>query len=152
MPDSILRQQAVRDEIEKLRNADDAALAALNKDSIHRRLRWFHENKGSFDFLRDAPLESAYRLLLARFRISAGEAPIVRQTDKQIVFHSQNFCPTLEACKILGLDTRTVCKRLNEDATDRLIKQIDPRLRFSRNYEILRPYASCCEEMIGILD
>lgn len=68
----------------------------------------------------------------------------------EIVFHSMNFCPTLEACKILKLDTRHVCKRLNESSTDTLIKQIDCRLSFSRNYNKLRPYTEYCEEMISL--
>jgi hypothetical protein len=48
------------------------------------------------------------------------------------------------------LDTRYVCKHLNDDATNRLIQLIDPRLRFSRNYDVLRPYAPYCEEMITL--
>jgi len=41
---------------------------------------------------------------------------------------------------------------MNENATDLLIKQIDPRLKFSRNYSRLRPYEEYCEEMISIED
>ena len=59
-----------------------------------------------------------------------------------------NFCPTLEACKILNLDTRKICKLYNENATDVLIKQIDKNLIFVRNYKKLRPYSEYCEEMI----
>jgi hypothetical protein len=66
------------------------------------------------------------------------------------MFHSMNFCPTLEACRILGLDTRHVCRKLNENATNILVKQIDTRLNFSRNYDKLRPYSEYCEEMINI--
>ena len=142
----------IQTEIDRLRGADDAALSALNADSVLRRTAWFRENRDSFTFLSDDPLDSAYRLLLARFRIPPEEAPIVSRTEHSITFHSQNFCPTLEACKRLGLDTRHVCKRINEDATNRLIRQIDPRLRFSRNYEKLRPYAPYCEEIITLVD
>ena len=76
--------------------------------------------------------------------------PVVARSEKQIAFHSMNFCPTLEACKILHLDTRHVCKLLNEDSTDRLVKNIDQRLRFSRNYANLRPYTPFCEEFLSI--
>jgi hypothetical protein len=75
---------------------------------------------------------------------------VVQKTDKAISFHSMNFCPTLEACRILGLDTREVCKKLNEGATQDMVRQIDNRLRFTRNYECLRPYSDYCEETIYI--
>ncbi|MEN6340018.1 MAG: hypothetical protein ABFD03_07820, partial [Clostridiaceae bacterium] len=117
-----------------------------------RRTEWYVENRESFDFLFGDSLETGYRLLLARFGITPTEAPVVERTEKRIVFHSQNFCPTLEACRRLGLDTRLVCKRLNERATDALVKLIDPRLTFSRNYKCLRPYAPYCEEMITLED
>ncbi|HEY3424927.1 MAG TPA: nucleoside deaminase [Negativicutes bacterium] len=148
----ILYRLDVRAEIKKLRNADEKALCEWNADSIRRRLNWFKENQGKFEFIDSDIVNSAYRLLLDRFKITADEAPIIKRSDKQIIFHSRNFCPTLEACKILGIDTRVICKRLNEDATDTLIKQIDPRLSFSRNYEKLRPYAQYCEEMITVDD
>lgn len=147
---SVLYRDDVRKEIEHLRCADDRMLGMLNEDSICRRTKWFHENKNSFDFLSQDLLNSGYRLLLERFRISPDEAPVVHKTEEEIVFHSMNFCPTLEACKILGLDTRHICKKLNETSTDTLVKQIDSSLSFSRNYEKLRPYTEYCEEMIRI--
>lgn len=144
------QREAVQREIERLGGADDAALFALNEDSVKRRVDWFQRNCSGFAFLTDDPLEAAYRLLLERFQISSEEAPVVSRTERSITFHSQNFCPTLEACRILGLDTRHVCKRINEDSTNVLLRQIDPRLRFSRNYEKLRPYAPYCEETISL--
>jgi tRNA(adenine34) deaminase len=147
---SVLYKDDVRKEISKLRHADDQALDALCDDSVRRRTLWFHENQSSFDFLCDDLLESAYRLLLTRLRITPQEAPVIRRTDKEIVFHSMNFCPTLEACRILGIDTRYVCKKMNEASTDALVKQLDERLTFSRNYGKLRPYAECCEELISL--
>ena len=144
------QEELIQREILRLQNADEAALDALNEDSIQRRTEWYVENRESFDFLFGDSLETGYRLLLARFGITPTEAPVVERTEKRIVFHSQNFCPTLEACRRLGLDTRLVCKHLNEQATDTLVKLIDPRLTFSRNYELLRPYAPYCEEMITL--
>jgi tRNA(adenine34) deaminase len=144
----ILYQKSVRDEVKRLRNISVEALEEYNADSIRRRLEWFKENKDRFTFLNDDPLESAYRLLLCRFNIDADQAPVVRRETNRLTFHSMNFCPTLEACKILDLDTRFICKRYNENSTDTLIKQIDSRLQFERNYEKLRPYSDYCEEMI----
>jgi tRNA(Arg) A34 adenosine deaminase TadA len=147
---AILYREDVRKEIERLRDADDVALAALNEDSVKRRTEWFQEQKPGFTFIDGDLLNSGYRLLLERFGVASGEMPIVKKTDTEIVFHSMNFCPTLEACKILGLDTRHVCKNLNENSTDRLLKEIDGRLSFARNYNKLRPYSAYCEETISI--
>ncbi|AOT73246.1 tRNA-specific adenosine deaminase [Geosporobacter ferrireducens] len=147
---SILYRKDVRIEIEKLRNANDQILNELNTDSINRRVKWFYENRERFEFINDNILDSGYKLLLNRFNITEDEAPIVEKSERKIVFHSKNFCPTLEACKILGLDTRVICKKLNENSTDTLIRQINPQLRFSRNYEKLRPYTEYCEEIISM--
>lgn len=39
---------------------------------------------------------------------------------------------------------------LTERPTTELLQQIDPRLRFSRNYDTLRPHGQYCEETISI--
>ncbi|MFB0920657.1 MAG: nucleoside deaminase [Oscillospiraceae bacterium] len=145
---SILYREDVRREIEHLRNVNDQILNELSEDSICRRTKWFHENV--FDFISEDLLISGYLLLLNRFGITPEDAPVTERTDKKIVFHSMNFCPTLEACKILRLDTRHICKKLNELSTDTLLKQLDSRLSFSRNYAKLRPYSEYCEEMISV--
>lgn len=142
------QEKLIQREIERLQGADETALDALNEDSVLRRTAWFNENRAEFGFLSGDPLEAGYRLLLARFGITPEQAPVVERTEQRIVFHSQNFCPTLEACRRLGHDTRLVCKRLNERATDALVKLVDPRLTFSRNYDRLRPYAPYCEEQL----
>ena len=61
-----------------------------------------------------------------------------------------NFCPALEACNILGRDTREICKEHSERATEELIKRINPELKFGRNYEKIRPHAAYCEEIITL--
>lgn len=146
---SVLYREDVRAAVKRLRGATDKTLKELNADSTNRRTQWFKENKATFDFLDGDPVTAGYQLLLKRFKISEAEAPVAAKTEREIVFHSQNFCPTLEACKILGLDTRDVCRKLNENATDALVKQVNPCLEFSRNYTKLRPYAAYCEEKVS---
>ena len=144
---AILYDQRVRDEIRKLRGASDEVLIAHNEDTRRKRFAWYMANGrplGGAD-----PLESAYELLLAKLEIQSTEAPIVEKDGRRILFHSMNYCPTLEACKILHLDTRRVCKLYNEGAMQELIRQIDPKLSFTRNYGKLRPYTEYCEELIA---
>ena len=99
---SMLYNKSVRDEMERLGKANDRTLTSLNLSSAEKRVQWFKDNCDSFDFINEDILYSAYELLLKRLKIGSDEAPVVRKTDKEITFHSMNFCPTLEACKYLG--------------------------------------------------
>ncbi len=147
---SYLYNNAVRKEIKKLRNCSDDCLRKYNIESTKKRLEWYRNYNEDDSKKGDDIKEKAFEIFLKRLNISRNEASIIEKTDKKILFHSKNFCPTLEACKILNLDTRYICKLYNEKSTDTLIKQIDPNLRFTRNYEKLRPYTDYCEEMIII--
>ena len=44
--------------------------------------------------------------LLEHLGLDAAETPVVFEDERRIVWHSFNFCSTLEACIRLGLDTR----------------------------------------------
>ncbi len=94
-------------------------------------------------------IDDAYNLFLRKLGITVNDAPIVKRGETKIVIHSKNFCPTLEACQILNLDTRCVCRLLTEYPTNELIRQLHPKLRFSRNYDKFRPHSTYCEEMIS---
>jgi len=145
---AVLYDRRVRNEIKKLRGASDQVLIGYNEDSKRKRLEWYSMTKPHLAGVD--PLERAYELILRKLDIKETEAPITEKGDRRIVFHSMNYCPTLEACRILQLDTRKVCKLYNESATQELIRQIDPRLAFTRNYKKLRPYTEYCEEMIAL--
>ena len=131
-----------------MQGATEERLIEYNKQTAARRLEWYRREKPNLRLGGGDAAQQGYRLLLLKLGISESEAPIVRQDKGVVVFHSTNFCPTLEACRILGLDTRWVCRLYNEGATDQLIRQIDPGLRFSRNYELIRPHSGYCEERI----
>ncbi len=144
---SFLYNREVRAEIKKLRGASDDRLLDLDKDRRARRIEWYRAESEKIT-TADDPLEKAYGVLLGKFGIEKDQAPVARRSEREIVFHSKNFCPTLEACGILGLDTRRVCRLYTEGSTDALVKQVDPALKFSRNYEKIRPYSEYCEEII----
>ncbi len=147
---SVLYNQAVRAELKRLRQATDEQLKEHNQQHISRRLAWYRTEKGNLCLGAGNVVQQGYRLLLKKLGISEVEAPVVHEEKGRIVFHSKNFCPTLEACRILGLDTRRICRLYNEGATDQLIRQLDQRLRFRRNYEKIRPYSEYCEESIEL--
>ena len=122
----------------------------LEEDLLNKRMQWFENNKTRICKLKGSDLEKAYHLILMKIGIKSSEAPIVEESENKIVFHSRNYCPSLEACIILDLDTREVCKEIYERPTEELIRRINPKLRFARNYECIRPYSDYCEEIITL--
>ena len=142
----LLYNQKVRKSIKQLRNTDSNDLKIQAEELKNKRLNWFDKQEIKID--RDDPLGSAYSLFLSKLEITPAEAPIVNRKENKLVIHSKNFCPTLEACKILGMDTREVCKKINEEPTQAFLQQIDSRLMFTRNYDAIRPYKDYCEEKI----
>lgn len=143
---SMLQDQLIKKEVDLLSNADDTKLALLAEDIKRRRLDWFKNQNIKPDL--DNILDQAYQLFLNKLGIQADQAPIVGRQKNKLVIHSKNFCPTLEACRILGLDTRHICRQLTEGPTQALLQQLNPKLKFKRNYDALRPYKPYCEEMI----
>lgn len=147
---SVLYHPKVRELIEKFRKAKkENNWKVLEKELWERRLRWFEKNKKSLN-LKGDDLEKAYQLILLKIGIKTVEAPVISKTKTKLIFHSKNFCPALEACEILGLDTRRICKKIFEKSTEELIKKINLKLKFTRNYKKIRPYTNYCEEIIKL--
>lgn len=122
----------------------------INEELSEKRLRWYEENKERLD-LKGSDVRKAYTLLLIEYLgLNPKEVPVVYEDELKIVWRSYNFCPVLEACKRLGKDTREVCKKAEEKSVQELISRINPNLRFSRNYEKIRPYTDYCEETIEL--
>jgi hypothetical protein len=127
----------------------DAAWKLLEKCVIEKRLAWLDANPevalGTGDSIVTAYLAFYERYLGVR---TPGDGEIVESTGERLVTRWWNHCPTLEACKKLGLDTREVCRKAYHQPVQVFLSRIDPRLRFERNYDALRPQAPYCEEMI----
>jgi phosphinothricin acetyltransferase len=139
---------AVGDEVRRLRGATDDALRAHDEELARKRRQWYRQEGRELHAGVSDPLERAYLVLLSKLGIEPWQAPIASRDARRLVFLSANPCPTLEACRILGLETARVCRLSSEGATDALVKEVDPRLRFRRNDDGLRPRARACEEMI----
>ena len=125
----------------------------FNAERVQRWLAWWETNRQVLDLRGPLPRRAYTLVLLGYLRLDPGEVPVVYEDDRTIIWRSTNFCPTLEACRRLGLDTRVVCRAATEGAVQALIARLDPRLRFSRDYATgIRPYADYCEEPIALLD
>ena len=147
-----LYRKDVKEEIARLQGTDDAKLQQLGESSKDRRRKWFYENEHRFVRYPDDPLFGAYQYLLDRLNITERMAPIVLKNDRKLVYHLSHFCSTLEACRILDLETHHVCGALFDESTDLLVKLYDPRLKFYRNYDKLRPECGYCEEVIELCE
>ena len=94
----------------KIRKAEEVgSYDFIHQELLERRLGWYEENKDGLN-LEGSEVRKAYTLLLIEYLgLDANEIPVVYEDEREIVWRSYNFCPVLEACKRLGLDTRNVC-------------------------------------------
>lgn len=142
-------ERRVYRKIEQLRNcAGD--YQQLHSSLKEKRLRWWEENKDRLNLTGSLPRQAYTLVLLEYMKIDPSEVPVVYEDEKRIVWESYNFCPILEACQREGLDTRTVCKEGMEESVQDLISCLNPNLRFTRDYENLRPYGKCCRETVWL--
>jgi hypothetical protein len=129
----------------------ERALGCLETCVTEKRLAWLNLNLER-SCRTDDPVADGYRLFYERYLgVSIpGDGEIVERTDRRMVMRWRNRCPTLEACQQFGLDTRVVCKKAYHGPVQAFLSRVDPRLRFDRDYEALRPYRSYCEEIITL--
>ena len=80
------------------------------------------------------------------------EFPVLEESPDRIMWLSDDPCPTLSACRTLGLDTREVCRAVSERPVQTFLSRLDPRLRFVRDYTTIRPHAAHCREQIVRVD
>lgn len=131
----------------------DPALSYLEQCVTTKRLAWFAEHLTHFERSGD-PLCDGYHLF---YEIYLGlsvpaDGTIVERGPQRMVTRWWNRCPTLEACQALGLDTRHVCRAAYHGPVQAFLSQIDARLRFDRNYAVLRPYTPYCEEILSLAE
>ena len=140
--------EQVRRQVERFRSRSYQAIEA---EVTQKRLAWLEQHRPKPD--RPVSPRAAFELLFLDYMgLTPADLPVIRETDRQIVWLSRNPCPTLVACQQLGLDTRQVCRAAFEQSTQAFLSYLDPHLRFWRSYEEIRPYASHCREMIVRLD
>jgi hypothetical protein len=130
----------------------DQALAYLEQCVIEKRLAWLEKYLATFE-RTDNPVLDGYRLFYERYLgvATPADGEIVEQTGQKLVTRWWNTCPALAICQKFGLDTREVCRKAYHRPVQVFLSQLDPRLRFERNYEALRPYEAYCEEIITLV-
>jgi len=120
---------------------------------IAKRLMWFRANRLGMERRAQPSPRDAYEMFVLDYLgLTEDQVPVVAETETEVTWLSTNKCPTLERCQAQGLDTRTVCRAVYEKPTQMLISQLDPQLRFWRDYNEIRPYAPHCRETIFRVD
>jgi len=140
----------ITDHVEELRTRPYRELEAA---SAHRRLAWLEQRSHRLRLPGPVSPRHVFEVLFFdKMGLGPEDLPIAFETESEIVWLSRNPCPTLEACSRLGLDTRRVCRAVNEKSTQAFVSWFDPRLRFLRDYQQIRPHASHCKERIVRVD
>ena len=150
-------QKAVEEKIEQLKKVKEGFLTSQELASLitQRRVSWFEENKEFIlsKYKRLSDEEKAYNIIfLEHMRINPEHSKMTRIDDGKIRIESYNFCPYLEACKKLNLDTRFVCREIGEPSIQQMCDLVNPNLKFSRNYQSIRPHnCNFCEEYFELI-
>lgn len=129
----------------------DRALGYLEQCVTEKWLLWLDKNLKNLK-KKENPIDAAYRIFYESFlKISIPkDGELVGKTEKRLVTRWRNNCLVLEACKKLGLDTKEICKKTYHKPAQVFLSRINPKLKFSRNYNCIRPYSSFCEEVITL--
>lgn len=124
----------------------------LENRHLRRKLDWIEANRDKItprqgERLVDAAVRVLYKMAV---QFPDGYMVITEKTDDQVTIETRERCPILDACQFLSLDTRAICKEIFEYPYQAILEAVNPRLQFSRNYELHRPYHDCCTETITL--
>lgn len=153
-----IEQRAIQEKLEQLKKVQQGTLTPneLADLIMQRRVDWIQEHLDEMLVKYNCLSleEQAYRIIFFdHMKINPEHSKINRISPTKIKIQSYNFCPYLEACSLLGFDTKYVCKEIGEPAMEKMIKIINTNLRFSRNYQNIRPFnKDFCEEYIEIVN
>ena len=150
-------QNAIDEKYKQLKKVCDGLLSHSELADLitDRRINWIKKNLdemlAKYDGL--SPEEQAYRIIyFDHMKINPEHSKMVRISPTKIRIDSYNFCPYLEASNKLNLDTRCICKEVGEPSIQKMCEIIHHKLRFSRNYDNIRPHNGVyCEEYIEII-
>lgn len=144
-------ERRIQNKIEQIKRSG-GDYRKIHEELKQKRLNWWEANKDRFKLADSLPKQAFMMVLFDYMGIGLRDIHVVYEDERKITWRSFNFCPILEACKRLGLDTRIICKETNEESVQDFIFCLSPKLRFSRSYEKIRPYAEYCEETFELVD
>ncbi|NHV45714.1 MAG: hypothetical protein HA493_03655 [Candidatus Verstraetearchaeota archaeon] len=81
-------------------------------------------------------------------RIDKKYVHILKINKREAIIRCDNPCPILKLSMILKLDTKFVCRYISEPVCEYVLKRMNSKIIFKRNYDYIRPYKESCEEHI----
>lgn len=147
------QQRQIERKIGQLKELKDGVLTTSEyaERLTQKRIVWIREHLDEMleKYKGLSPEEQAWRIMFFdHLGVESTRSRMERVSDKKIRTISDSFCPYLEACKKLGLDTKIICKGLGEPGFMEMARLIHPDLRFGRDYSKLRPEHPFCIEYI----
>ena len=141
------QEKAVEDKKKQLQKIIDGTLSPKELASMitDRRLNWLEENRHLLN--GKCTLEEAYRLMIY-YHMKVEDGISISRNGSLLKIKCMNFCPYLEASRILGLDTRFVCREIGEPSLKAFFNAINSRFHFGRDYSQIRPYSDYCLEVL----
>jgi len=112
---------------------DERALNLLKDNIVERRLRWYEKNKKNLK-ISENPVDNAYNIMTERLKI-IDDADIYIRGDRSMTFRTSKPCPVHEACKILGMDSKRICKAVCEGSANDFLQKLDPKIRFTIDHK-----------------
>ena len=155
-----VKKERIREEIGRLKKVKSQFDGDVYHTGAHLELvlitfeRWLgYYNRDKENVIEgESDVRRAYRLtLLEGMGVDQNFSEVIEETGTKLVFRSTNFCPILEACKELGLETKKICKLIYEPSLDKIARVINPKMQFTRDYDKIRPDCKYCEETFFIL-
>lgn len=147
---------ATAEKIKQLEQFKSGKITAeqLAASITQRRINWLKSNLENMlkKYEKLSIEEAAYNIIfLEHMRINPYLSKMRRISPSKIMIASYNFCPYLEACKQLKLDTRVICKEIGEPSLKEMVERIRPKIKFSRDYVSIRPYSQFCREFFELV-
>jgi len=129
----------------------NAALRLLEQCVTEKRVAWVESRLDVLPYTW-SPVQDGFHIFFEQYLGLSipRDGELIEAAPGRMVMRWWNPCPTLDACVKLGLDTRQVCRCAYHRPAEALLRRIDPRLRFERNYQAIRPYTRYCEETIRL--
>lgn len=94
-------------------------------------------------------MRDVYELFYLDFlRLHERDVEVVRLDDDVLVTRCKNPCPILNMSLSLKVDTKISCRMVSEPVCKYVLRKLNSRLVFERNYGYIRPYSESCEETI----
>lgn len=76
---------------------------------------------------------------------------IVERAENSILTKCFHDCPILSWARIIGKDTREVCRRISKGPSEYFIKKLARNIIVDNGYYRIRPHFPSCEETITIV-